>query len=157
MDVNHLPLLETVAQTGKPILLSTGMATLGEVERALAVLQAGGAGPVALLHCVSVYPTPPELMNLRSLATWQQAFDVPVGLSDHSLGTAIPFAAVALGACIIEKHFTIDKGLEGWDHAISADPAELRALVQGSRDVFAALGSAARRVEPAEIEKRKSF
>lgn len=157
MDVNHLPLLETVAQTGKPVLLSTGMATLGEVERALSVLQAGGAGPVALLHCVSVYPTPPELMNLRSLATWQQAFGVPVGLSDHSLGTAIPFAAVALGACIIEKHFTIDKGLDGWDHAISADPAELRALVQGSRDVFAALGGAARRVEPAETEKRKSF
>jgi N,N'-diacetyllegionaminate synthase len=157
MDVNHLPLLEYVARTGKPVIISTGMATLGEVERALDVLRANGAGPVALLHCVSAYPCPAELVNLRMLATWEQAFGVPVGYSDHTLGTAVPLAAVALGACILEKHFTLDHSLEGWDHAISADPAELEALVQGSRLVSAALGSGVRKLSPAEIEKRTAF
>jgi N,N'-diacetyllegionaminate synthase len=157
MDVNHLPLLQVVAATGKPIILSTGMATLGEVERALGVLRDHGAGPIALLHCVSIYPTPPSDVHLRTMATWRQAFDLPVGFSDHTIGTAIPLAAVALGACIIEKHFTIDKGLAGWDHAISADPTELRALVDGSRQVFESLGSAARRLSATEIEKRRAF
>lgn len=157
MDVNHLPLLEYVAGTGKPVILSTGMATLGEVERALATLRTHGAGPVALLHCVSVYPTPPELVSLRTMATWQQAFDVPVGFSDHTLGTAIPLAAIALGACAIEKHFTLDRTLAGWDHAISADPTELRALVTDARAVHAALGSSARALSPAECDKRRSF
>lgn len=157
MDVNHLPLLEYVAGTGRPVLLSTGMATLGEVERALGVLRAGGAGPVALLHCVSVYPTPPELVNLRQLGTWAAAFDVPIGFSDHSLGNAVALAAVALGACIVEKHFTVDTGLEGWDHAISADPAQLRDLVDGARAVHAALGRAARTVPAEELAKRASF
>ena len=157
MDINHLPLLEIVAATGKPVVLSTGMATLGEVERALSVLREHGAGPVALLHCVSIYPTPASDVHLRTMATWRQAFDVPVGFSDHTVGTAIPLAAVALGACIIEKHFTTDKALEGWDHAISADPPELRALVEGSRAVFASLGSPARHISTAELGKRASF
>ncbi len=157
MDVNHLPLLEVVARTGRPVLLSTGMATLGEVERALSALRVGGAGQVALLHCVSLYPTPPALVNLRQLHTWSTAFDVPVGFSDHSLGTAIALGAVALGACIIEKHFTLDTKLEGWDHAISADPPQLRALVDGARDLHAALGTTARTVPVEEMEKRTSF
>lgn len=157
MDVNHLPLLEYVARTGKPIILSTGMATLGEVERALRVLRCAGSGPVVLLHCVSIYPAPPDIIHLRTMETWRNAFDVPVGYSDHTLGTAVPLAAVALGACAIEKHFTLDKSLEGWDHAISADPAELRALVEGSRSVFAALGGTARVISEAEFEKRKAF
>ncbi len=155
MDVNHLPLLRHIAATGKPVLLSVGMATLGEVERALHALEHGG--PVALLHCLSMYPTPPEEVNLRQLGTWRQAFDVPVGYSDHTLGIAVPLAAVALGACAIEKHFTLDRTLEGWDHALSADPAELRALVNGCREVHQALGSAARVVGAAELEKRKTF
>jgi N-acetylneuraminate synthase len=157
MDVNHLSLLAHVARTGKPVLLSTGMATLGEVERALAVLREYGAGSIALLHCVSVYPCPPELVNLRMLETWRRAFGIAVGYSDHTLGTAVPLAAVALGACIIEKHFTLDHGLPGWDHAISADPDELRALIQGSRHIHAALGAAVRVVSPSETEKRKAF
>ena len=157
MDVNHLPLLRHVASTGKPVLLSTGMATLGEVEHALSTLREGGAGPVALLHCLSVYPSPPGLVNLRMMSTWAQVFGVPVGYSDHTLGTAVPLAAVALGACAIEKHFTLDRALEGWDHAISADPAELRALVDGCRDVFRALGSAVRSVSPEELDKRRTF
>ena len=157
MDVNHLPLLEYVARTRKPVIISAGMATLGEVERALGVLREAGSGPVALLHCLSIYPAPAEAINLRTMETWRTAFDVPVGYSDHTLGTAVPLGAVALGACVIEKHFTIDKKLDGWDHAISADPAELKELVQGSRAVFASLGSAARVVGPDEIEKRKVF
>jgi N-acetylneuraminate synthase len=157
MDVNHLPLLARLAETRRPLLLSTGMATLGEVEQALATIREAGGGPVALLHCVSIYPCPPEAVNLRLMETWRRAFDVPVGYSDHTLGIAVPLAAVALGAVVIEKHFTLDRGLEGWDHAISADPAELEALVTGSRAVVAGLGSAARVVGPEEIEKRRVF
>ncbi len=157
MDVNHIPLLEYVAATGKPVIISAGMATLGEVERALRVLRGAGSGPIALLHCVSVYPAPAEDINLRTMETWRNAFGVPVGYSDHTLGTAVPLGAVALGACVIEKHFTLDKSLPGWDHAISADPAELKALVDGSRAVYASLGSTARTMSDAELEKRKAF
>ncbi|HEX7579048.1 MAG TPA: N-acetylneuraminate synthase family protein [Thermoanaerobaculia bacterium] len=157
MDVNHLPLLEYVARTGKPVILSTGMATLGEIEAALRVLRREGSGPVVLLHCVSMYPCPAPEVNLRNIPTLQTTFGIPVGLSDHSLGNAIPLAAVALGACLIEKHFTVDKQLEGWDHAISADPGDFAALVQGSRDVFEALGRAERIVGDKELEKRKAF
>jgi N-acetylneuraminate synthase len=157
MDVNHLPLLRHLAATGKPLLLSTGMATLGEVERALSTLRDGGAGPVALLHCVSIYPCPPEQVNLRMLDTWRRAFGTPVGYSDHTLGTAVPLAAVALGACIVEKHFTLDCTLEGWDHALSADPDEFRDLVEGCHQVFQALGTCAREVGAEEMEKRKAF
>lgn len=157
MDVNHLPLLEYVAATHKPVIISAGMATLGEVERAIATLRAAGSGPVAILHCLSIYPSPPAQVNLRTMNTWRSAFDVPVGYSDHTLGSAVPIAAVALGACMIEKHFTTDKNLPGWDHAISAGPAELRAIVDGARDAFAALGNAERRVSADEIAKRKVF
>jgi N,N'-diacetyllegionaminate synthase len=157
MDVNHLPLLGYVARTRKPVLLSTGMATLGEIERALDVLRRGGSGPVALLHCVSIYPCPPVEVNLRNIPTLQRAFGVPVGFSDHTLGNAVPLAAVALGACVIEKHFTLDKKLEGWDHAISVDPADLASLVREAREVFDSLGRAERIVGPAELEKRKAF
>jgi len=157
MDVNHLPLLEYIARTRKPVILSTGMATLGEVERAIGVLRKGGSGPIALLHCLSVYPSPPSEISLRTMKTWRVAFDVPVGYSDHSLGTAVSIAAVALGACMIEKHFTVDKTLEGWDHSISADPAEMRALVDGCRAAYEALGSTARVVGAAEVDKRKVF
>ena len=157
MDVNHLPLLDIVAATRKPVVLSTGMATMGEIERALARLRRGGAGPVVLLHCVSIYPCPPQEVNLRNIPMLLHAFGVPVGFSDHTAGVAVPLAAVALGACIIEKHFTIDKTLEGWDHAISADPSELAAIVQGVRAVHEALGNSERVLGTAELEKRKAF
>ena len=157
MDVNHLPLLDVVAATGKPVILSTGMATVGEIERALARLRSGGAGPVALLHCVSVYPSPPADVNLRNIPMLQETFDVPVGFSDHSLGVALPLAAVALGACILEKHFTVDKSLPGWDHAISADPADLAAIVQGARAVHEAMGRRERVLGSTELENRKAF
>jgi N-acetylneuraminate synthase len=157
MDVNHLPLLEYVAGTGKPVILSTGMATLGEIERALDTLWRGGAERVALLHCVSIYPSRPEITNLHNIEMLARIFNVPVGFSDHSLGTSIPLAAVALGACMIEKHFTVDKRLEGWDHSISADVEEMSYLVEQSKNVFAALGSYRRIVSAEELEKRRSF
>jgi N-acetylneuraminate synthase len=157
MDINHLPLLEYVASKGRPVLVSTGMATLAEVERALNVLQNNGSGPVALLHCISIYPPAYEDIHLRNIPMLQQTFDVPVGFSDHSLGTAIPLAAIALGSCIIEKHYTLDKDMAGWDHWISADPAELKVIAKEGRNIFTALGNSVRTVSAAEMEKRSKF
>jgi N-acetylneuraminate synthase len=154
MDVNNLRLLECFGKTGKPVLLSTGMATLGEIEQAITVLDGAGAGSVALLHCISVYPPDYRDIHLRNLATLATAFDRVVGFSDHTIGTAIPLASVALGACIIEKHFTLDKGLEGWDHWISADPDELAVIVHEGRNIVLSLGSSVRTVSEAESRRR---
>jgi N-acetylneuraminate synthase len=154
MDVNHLPLLDLVAATGRPVLLSTGMATLAEIDTALARLRAGKAGPILLMHCVSIYPCPPKDANLRNVPMLRDTFGVPVGFSDHTFGVSAALAAVALGACAIEKHFTVDHRLEGWDHAISADPVQMKALVDGVREVFESLGRSERIVSEAEREKR---
>jgi N,N'-diacetyllegionaminate synthase len=157
MDINNLALLRYVAARKRGVVLSTGMSTLGEIEQAIQTLHDAGSGPIALLHCISIYPPAMETINLRNIATLQTAFDVPVGFSDHSIGTAIPLAAIALGACIIEKHFTLDKDLPGWDHAISADPGELATIAVEGRNVFLALGSRVRTVTLAEVEKRRKF
>jgi N,N'-diacetyllegionaminate synthase len=157
MDINHLSLLKYVARKGRPVILSTGMASLGEIERALGTLKDGGARTVALLHCISIYPPDYSIINLHNITTLRDTFDVPVGFSDHTLGTAIPLAAVALGACIVEKHFTLDKDMEGWDHAISADPVELETIIREGKNVFTALGSKVRTVSQAEIEKASLF
>ncbi len=157
MDINHLKLLEYAGSKRKPIILSTGMATMAEIERALSALRAAGSGPIALLHCISIYPPHAEDIHLRNIPMLQQAFDVPVGFSDHTLGTAIPLAAIALGACIIEKHFTLDKEMDGWDHWISADPSELQVLSEQTKIVYESLGSFVRTVSPAEMEKRLKF
>ena len=157
MDVTHLPLLRYVARKQRPVVLSTGMATLAEIERAVEAIRAEGNEEIVLLHCVSIYPPEPDAIHLRNMETFRRAFGVPVGFSDHTLGTAVPLAAVALGACVIEKHFTLDKDLPGWDHAISADPAELRAIVEGGRAVADALGSTVRTVSAAERAKRAQF
>jgi sialic acid synthase SpsE len=157
MDVNHAVLLEYVASKKRPIILSTGLATLGEIEKAVATLRRGGAPCILLLHCVSIYPSPAEIINLRNMITLETAFDLPVGYSDHSLGASIPLAAVALGASMIEKHFTLDKQMEGWDHAISADPAEMSYLTQEARNVFAALGRTERSLSSDQLVKRKAF
>jgi N-acetylneuraminate synthase len=157
MDVGYLPFLRYVARKQRPMLISTGMATLSEIERAVTVCREEGNDRIALLHCISIYPPDPTTVNLRNLTMLQQAFGVPVGFSDHTLGVAVPIAAIALGACVIEKHFTLDKDMAGWDHAISADPAELRMIVEKGREVFTSLGTTQRIVSPAEIEKRKKF
>jgi N,N'-diacetyllegionaminate synthase len=157
MDITYLPLLRAVAKTGRPVLLATGMATLGEIERAAEVVRAAGNEQLVLLHCVSIYPPEDDTIRLRNIPMLREVFDCPVGFSDHTFGTSVPLAAVALGACIIEKHFTIDKDMEGWDHAISADPAELKTIVEDGRRVWAALGGPRRIVTQAEIEKRDRF
>ena len=157
MDINHLPLLSYIASKHKPVILSTGMATLSEIDNAISKLKKEGAGPIAVLHCISIYPPAYETINLRNIKMLTKAFNVPVGFSDHSLGTAIPLAAIALGACIIEKHFTLDKNLNGWDHAISADPSDLEIIVREGKNIFNALGSSTRSVTQEEMEKRKKF
>jgi len=155
MDVNYLSLLEYVAALGKPVILSTGLASLGEIERAVNLIRA--SAPVALLHCVSIYPSPAEIVHLNNMRTLRNAFDVQVGYSDHTLGISVPLASIALGATIIEKHFTLDKNLEGWDHAVSADPAEMSQLVREGRQVVLSLGSYSRSLSESQLEKRKVF
>ena len=122
MDVNNFRLLRHAASTKLPIILSTGMASVAEIDEALKVIANENNDQVILLHCISIYPPRDEDIHLNNLAMLRQCFGLPVGLSDHSIGASIPLASAALGACLIEKHFTIDKDLEGWDHEISADP-----------------------------------
>ena len=157
MDLVNLPLLKYVATKKRPVVLASGMATLGEIERAIQTLRGAGLDDVVLLHCVSIYPPEYDSIRLLNIPMLRDAFGLPVGFSDHTLGTSVPLAAVALGACVIEKHFTLDKDMEGWDHAISADPAELRTIVEEGRHVFDSLGGRSRVVTPAELEKRDRF
>lgn len=133
-------LLRRVARTGKPVILSTGMATVDEIDEAVATLREAGCSQLALLKCTSAYPAPPEEMNLRTLPDLARRYDVPVGLSDHTLGIAAAVGAVALGACIIEKHFTLSRSVPGPDSAFSLEPAEFKAMVQAVRDVEKMLG-----------------
>jgi N-acetylneuraminate synthase/N,N'-diacetyllegionaminate synthase len=153
-EVTNAPLLAYAARQGKPILLSTGMSYLGEVEEALGVLGAAGASQVALFHCVSAYPADPGDANLRAMSTMAAAFHVPVGFSDHTPGLEVALAAVASGASLLEKHFTLDKSLPGPDHAASLEPSELRALVRGVRIVEQALGSPRKAPTAAELPTR---
>jgi N-acetylneuraminate synthase len=120
-------------------------------------LQENGAKEISLLHCISIYPPEYKDIHLNNMKTLEQTFGVPIGFSDHSIGTAIPLAAIALGACIIEKHFTTDKQMEGWDHWISADPAELEVICREGKNIFESLGSASRIVSEAELAKRGKF
>lgn len=151
-DLTNSPLLEHVAQKGKPVIISTGMSELSEVIEAVSILNAAGCDNPVLLHCVSNYPANPADVNLRAMQTMRAAFDVPVGFSDHTTGTDVSLAAVALGACVIEKHFTLDRTLPGPDHRASLEPAELRELVQSIRRVEMALGHGRKTPAPSEIE-----
>jgi N,N'-diacetyllegionaminate synthase len=153
-DITHIPLLRHIGSKGKPILLSTGMSFLSEVADALWNLRSGGAKEILLMHCVSSYPAAPQHMNLRTLQTLQSYFELSVGLSDHSEGILLPLVAVALGAVVIEKHFTLDKDAQGPDHKASMDPADLRLLVKSLRDVEASLGDGRKRPSDAEEEAR---
>lgn len=139
-EVVDIPLIEKMARTGKPLIISTGMATLGEIEEAVQAARRAGATQIALLKCTSAYPAPPEEMNLRTIPHLAEAFGVPVGLSDHTLGIAAPVAAVALGACIIEKHFTLSRDISGPDSAFSLEPHEFKEMVDAVRTVEKSLG-----------------
>ena len=135
-EIVDIALIEKMARTGKPLIISTGMATLAEIEEAVQTARNAGATQIALLKCTSAYPAPPEEMNLRTIPHLAQAFDVPVGLSDHSLGIAVPVAAVALGACIVEKHFTLSRDDTGPDSAFSLEPREFKKMVTAINGVI---------------------
>jgi pseudaminic acid synthase len=142
-EIVDLPLLRKVASTGRPVMLSTGMSTLAEIEEAVSTLRAHGAAGVVLLKCTSAYPARPENMHLGALQTLRMAFDAPVGLSDHTLDESVPVAAVALGAVVIEKHLTIDRKEGGPDASFSLEPDEFAQLVRAVRATEAALGGTA--------------
>lgn len=135
-----IPLLRRIAQTGKPIIMSTGMATLAELGDAVHSIREAGGRQIALLKCTSAYPAPVEEMNLRTIPHLAETFGVPVGLSDHTLGLAVPVAAVALGACIIEKHFTLSRSIPGPDSDFSLEPGEFKAMVASVRTAELSLG-----------------
>ena len=151
-EITNAPLLEHIAAKGRPVIASTGMSTLEEVQAAIAVLRAAGARELALLHCVSEYPARPADVNLRAMETMRRATGLPVGYSDHTLGVEVALAAVALGAVIIEKHFTISRALPGPDHRASLEPHELHALIRGIRSVQSALGHGRKEPAPGEAD-----
>ena len=178
-EITNAPFLLEISRTGKPVILSTGMSTLGEVEQALGVLAFGYlfpegspspsdfraafhspegqrilGGRVTLLHCTTEYPTPLCDVNLLAMETLHAAFGLPVGFSDHTEGVAVPIAAAARGAVVIEKHFTLDRSLSGPDHAASLEPGELKLLVRSIREVETALGSAIKMPVPSELGNR---
>lgn len=159
-ELIDLPLIRLVAGTGKPLIMSTGMATLPEIEEAVAAARDGGARELVVLHCTAAYPTPPEEANLATIPDLAARFGVVAGLSDHTLGTTVATAAVALGARVIEKHFTLDRGEGGVDSAFSLEPAELRRLVAEARVAAAALGAPAyapTRSEASVLRNRRSL
>ena len=150
-ELNDLPLIRRAARSGKPLIMSTGLATLGEVGEAV---EAAGDVPLVLLHCVSGYPTPPEDCNLRTIPHLAEAFGVGAGLSDHTHGAAVPVAATALGAVVIEKHFTLSRAEGGVDSAFSLEPAEFKAMADSVRTAWAALGRVHYGVKPSEAGGR---
>lgn len=149
-EVTNLPFLRRIAAKQKPLILSTGMSTLGEVERAVRVIREVTTQELVLLHCTTNYPCPSEEVNLRAMQTLKQAFNLRVGYSDHTIGSEVPVAAVALGAEIIEKHLTLDKTMTGPDHGASLDPAEFAEMVRQVRAIEKALGDGIKWPNPSE-------
>jgi len=153
-ELVDIPLIQYVAATGKPIIMSTGMATLAEVDEAVTAARKAGCKEIALLKCTSVYPAKPEEMNLRTIPHMAEVFGVPVGLSDHTLSIAVPVAAVVLGACIVEKHFTLSRKTPGPDSAFSMEPHEFKAMVDAIRTTEKALGKVSYEVTEHEASSR---
>jgi N-acetylneuraminate synthase len=155
-ELTNIPFLRAIAATGAPVILSTGMGSLGEVERAIAELRSHGTPEITLLHCTTNYPCPPEEANLKAISTLAKCFGVPVGYSDHTEGIEVPIAAVALGAKVIEKHFTIDRTLPGPDHRASLEPGDLAEMVKAVRAVEQAFGSGIKAPSKSELGIMKS-
>ncbi len=151
-EVTNLPYLLALARTGKPVVMSTGMCEMAEIRAAVDLLQENGTKEIRLLHCNTEYPTPYEDVNLRAMQTMRDAFGLEVGYSDHTRGIEVPVAAVALGATIIEKHFTLDRNMEGPDHRASLEPDELAAMVSAIRHIEKALGSGDKAPSPSEMK-----
>jgi N,N'-diacetyllegionaminate synthase len=155
-EITNLPYLRHIGQLGKNVILSTGMATLGEIEAAIYVLEHAGTPrtKVTVLHCTTEYPTPMYEVNLRAMQSIGAAFGVAVGYSDHTHGIEVAIAAVALGATVIEKHFTLDRDLPGPDHKASLEPEELKAMVVAIRNIEVALGDGIKRLTPSEAKNK---
>ena len=151
-EITNLPYLRQIGSQGQPVILSTGMANLGEIEAALTVLEQSGTprSRITVLHCTTEYPAPPEEVNLRAMNTIAQAFGVAVGYSDHTDGITVPIAAVAMGAAVIEKHLTLDRNMLGPDHKASLEPDQFDAMVRGIRTIEQALGDGIKRPTPSE-------
>lgn len=155
-EITNLPYLQLIGSFGKPIVLSTGMATLGEIEDAIGIIESAGTerDKITVLHCTTEYPAPLEEVNLTAMVTVGNAFKVRYGYSDHTEGIEIPMSAVALGACIIEKHLTLDKAMIGPDHKASLEPEEFKKMVDGIRRIEIALGSGIKKPTRSEIKNR---
>nr|WP_314888242.1 N-acetylneuraminate synthase family protein [uncultured Campylobacter sp.] len=154
MDLNNYPFLEYLAQKNRPVVLATGLSELYEIDKAVKTIENTGNKNIVILHCISTYPPKDGDVNLNNIITLMKAYpDYPIGFSDHTLGTAIPLASVALGVCLIEKHFTLDKNMEGWDHKVSANKDEMKIIVEGSKRISEAMGSF--RVTATETDERK--
>lgn len=141
MDLNNYPFIKYIAEKGKPVVLSTGLSNLKEIDTAIRTIEQTGNSEIVILHCVSIYPPEDKQINLRNMDTLSKMYPYPVGFSDHSLGTCLSHAAVAKGACVIEKHFTLDKSMEGWDHKVSATPEEMKVIVDGAKRIYNSLGT----------------
>lgn len=155
-EITNLPYLERVGRTGQDIILSTGMSTMSEIEDALQVLRRSGSGDIVILHCTTEYPAPYDEVNLKAMRTLAETFRCRVGYSDHTEGIEVAVAAAALGAEVIEKHFTLDKTMEGPDHKASLEPAELRRMVQAIRNIEKAMGSGIKEPTEAELGNRRA-
>lgn len=155
-EITNLPLLRYMTRLGLPVILSTGMANLGDIEAALDVMEQAGTPrhKITVLHCTTEYPTPMEDVNLRAMVSLKAAFGVEVGYSDHTPGIEVSIAAVALGATVIEKHFTLDRSLPGPDHQASLEPHELKAMVDAIRNIERALGDGIKRPSPSELKNK---
>lgn len=153
-EITNLPYLVEIAKTECPIILSTGMSNLDEIDAALNVLKSNGAGKITLLHCNTQYPTPMEDVNLNAMLTLKDRYQCDVGYSDHTPGIEVPIAAVALGATVIEKHFTLDHDMEGPDHKASLEPCVLKSMVSAIRNIEKALGTGIKEASPSETENK---
>ncbi|MEY4316911.1 MAG: hypothetical protein RI902_719 [Pseudomonadota bacterium] len=155
-EINNLPYLRHIGKLGKSVILSTGMATLGDIEAAINVLEHAGTAraQITVLHCTTEYPTPMNEVNLLAMQSIQAAFNVSVGYSDHTQGIEVAIAAAAMGAAVIEKHFTLDRTLPGPDHQASLEPSELKAMVKAIRNIDVALGDGIKRLTPSEVRNK---
>ncbi len=156
MDLNNTPFLKYIAKKGKPVVVSTGLCSLADVSDAVATLKANGCSDIYLLHCVSIYPPEDSQVNLNNIDLLRMAFNLPTGYSDHTLGVIAPIMSVAKGVCIIEKHFTLDKNMVGWDHKVSANPEELRQICEAAEHGYQMLGSYEKVVNENQ-ERRDAF
>ncbi len=151
-EITNLPYLIKIAQLNKPVILSTGMSTMNDIKKAIFALKENGSGEITVLHCTTEYPTPFNEVNLKAMLSINKEFGVRVGYSDHTRGIEVPIAAVALGATVIEKHFTLNRNMEGPDHRASLEPGELKAMVDSIRNIESALGDGIK--QPTESEKK---